>query len=466
MSHLSHSPASVAAAGSSPAPADGSTPVDVQQLHTGTEVLRALYKELPQIGLSSGKALLLFVVPLTALRRRLRPSNDTLQRGVAFATFAAIFRSVRTALRVCSAVHSRNALSGSRSSAISSSSSSSSYAADEGLPAAASSCSSCATCTGSRSASTLSAVLMLVTRALDTLSTRLRCVALLRSLLTSLLRSAWRYSVHHPESAAAAIAALGAIQVDSTIPSSIVVSWLSIRSIRPYLPDVPYGPTIMMCLTGAHILSTWISKPDELHLSYKFFLDVHGGKSRAAYRRLSQAPTFLQMVVHPKTRNNYADLPKFWIAAFRRALKVYAPLYTAFFIFSKYRSVPNFAKNIVRSSCFLATYCSLAWFAGCWILDQRIYNVGDRTTLAKLVWISGLATLIERASRRAELAAYCTTYSVDCIYRYLLKTGHVRPIHSIGTMLAAVALGLMFKNHKDQPVLLTRWILGIGTEEN
>jgi len=123
----------------------------------------------------------------------------------------------------------------------------------------------------------------------------------------------------------------------STIPSSIVVSWLSIRSIRPYLPDVPYGPTIMMCLTGAHILSTWISKPDELHLSYKFFLDVHGGKSRAAYRRLSQAPTFLQMVVHPKTRNNYADLPKFWIAAFRRALKVYAPLYTAFFIFSKYR---------------------------------------------------------------------------------------------------------------------------------
>jgi len=58
---------------------------------------------------------------------------------------------------------------------------------------------------------------MLVTRALDTLSTRLRCVALLRSLLTSLLRSAWRYSVHHPESAAAAIAALGAIQVDSYV---------------------------------------------------------------------------------------------------------------------------------------------------------------------------------------------------------------------------------------------------------
>jgi hypothetical protein len=67
-------------------------------------------------------------------------------------------------------------------------------------------------------------------------------------------------------------------------------------------------------------------------------------------------------------------------------------------------------------------------------------------------------------SRRSELAAYCATYSVDCIYKYLVKHGHVRPINSVGTVLAAFALGLMFKNHKDQPVLLTRWILGIGKE--
>jgi hypothetical protein len=127
--------------------------------------------------------------------------------------------------------------------------------------------------------------------------------------------------------------------MSSTISSSVVVTWLLLRSIRPYLPDVPYGPTITMCLTAAHILSTWVANPDELHLSYKFFLDIHGGKSRAVYHRLSQAPTFVQMIVHPKSRNNFVDVSQFWVAAFRRALKVYFPLYTAFFIFSKYRYV-------------------------------------------------------------------------------------------------------------------------------
>ena len=59
---------------------------------------------------------------------------------------------------------------------------------------------------------------------------------------------------------------------------------------------------------------------------------------------------------------------------------------------------------MLRSSLFLSLYCTLAWRGAC-----ATFNMAGRTTgglIAAGAWIAGLAALVEKRSRRMELALY------------------------------------------------------------
>lgn len=63
------------------------------------------------------------------------------------------------------------------------------------------------------------------------------------------------------------------------------------------------------------------------------------------------------------------------------------------------------ALGVLRSSLFLSLYCTLAWRGAC-----AGFNLTGRTTgavIAGSCWVAGFAALVEKRSRRMELALYC-----------------------------------------------------------
>lgn len=61
--------------------------------------------------------------------------------------------------------------------------------------------------------------------------------------------------------------------------------------------------------------------------------------------------------------------------------------------------------GVLRSSLFLSLYCTLAWRGAC-----TGFNAAGRTTgaiIAGSCWVAGFALLVEKRSRRMELALYC-----------------------------------------------------------
>lgn len=105
----------------------------------------------------------------------------------------------------------------------------------------------------------------------------------------------------------------------------------------------------------------------------------------------------------------YAHVPHFFWESLPRSLKVYVPVFLLSFLFSNKRNVFYTIENILRSTAFLSTYCTLSWFSNCMYckLDS---SPQTQAKFMKHCWVAGIATLIERPSRQNELAAYCLTY--------------------------------------------------------
>eukprot|EP00887_Chlorella_sp_A99_P007657 scaffold20.g7657.t1 len=120
--------------------------------------------------------------------------------------------------------------------------------------------------------------------------------------------------------------------------------------------------------------------------------------------------------------------------AFLRALPVYLPVYAipALLVHRHCLFAPGapllwakMAAGIARSSLFLGLYVALAYRGAC-----AGFTAAGRTSGAPLVagcWAGGLATLVEKKSRRMELALYCVSRSLESLGACFMDWGWVRP---------------------------------------
>jgi hypothetical protein len=100
------------------------------------------------------------------------------------------------------------------------------------------------------------------------------------------------------------------------------------------------------------------------------------------------------------------------LPAWGRALSVYLPVYLlpAALVHRQAllkRPLPILSKclqGVARSSLFLSSYISLAFGGAC--LGHRVTGRSTGAVLAGFTWVGGLATLLEKKSRRMELALY------------------------------------------------------------
>lgn len=254
---------------------------------------------------------------------------------------------------------------------------------------------------------------------------------------------------------AGTLSAVLALNIDPSIyKSSIIFFWLLIRAIRPYVPYIPFGSTIVMALSSSQILSTWITNPDELDSVYRSFLNFHGGRSSQQMKMLPNIQNPCH-VLHPGM-GCINDKIEFFPKSLLRSIKLYLPVYLVLFLVSRSRNPLNFIKNISRSSLFLASYCTLAWLSACSF--YKFISPVTRLSLMKHTWVAGLTILIERENRRTELAAYCLTYALDSVNKWAIKSNHIKPHPIFQLLIMSLSSGVMLYNHTQQPAILMKWL--------
>jgi len=195
-----------------------------------------------------------------------------------------------------------------------------------------------------------------------------------------------------------AIGGLAGLALDPSLAESqLFAIWLMVRAVRCVTPHIPFASTVAMCISSSQILSSYMRAPKHLDGSYLRFLKIHGGQGKEALHALLTRNDVLRLcpIIHPGQ-----SCPSYWVSfffeEFRRAVRVYAPLYVVFFLFSRSKNVSFLVQNLMRSSAFLSLYCTLAWASGC--VFHRIFpnTPMSRMTLFLHAWVSGLATVIER----------------------------------------------------------------------
>ncbi len=220
-----------------------------------------------------------------------------------------------------------------------------------------------------------------------------------------------------------------------------------------------HGDVFLMCLSTSQIGYSWLVLPHTLAPSYRRFLDKHGGKDMyilEAVREMSRqvrhgiAPgtkpiTVLDgtpfqgfhgnvpcEILHPGMTCNQ-HLFRFFPEGYLRALPVYLPVYVipAALVHrgkllkgdSRAELWKKVALGALRSSAFLSLYVDLAWRGACFG-----WNVAGGTSVMALIttcWVAGLATFVEKKSRRMELALYCLSRSLEAFSLTLIHNGYI-----------------------------------------
>jgi len=261
---------------------------------------------------------------------------------------------------------------------------------------------------------------------------------------------------------AAFISALVAINIDGEIQSSItVVLWTIVRALRPFVPNIPGGSVILMCLTASQLLSTWIVTPWEHNPAYRRFLDYHGGIQPLQSELLTKCPFDSCVVLHPGL-NCFQHFFYFIIKSIPRSVKLYLPVYITTFLLSSSKNIPRTLIGFIRSCMFLSLYCSTAWLSLCGACKLRQSPL-SRFQIFLHGWVPGLAVILETPSRRAELAAYCLTYALESVYIYFKRRGYVLMSPSLNSLLLAVSAGVLVHYHDHQPKAAMHWLFKLGS---
>lgn len=218
-----------------------------------------------------------------------------------------------------------------------------------------------------------------------------------------------------------------------------------------------HGDVALMCLSTIQLGYSWIVCPSTLPPSYVRFLNKHGGKDlqymdavrEMCHRHAAGVPPgrlrslrgtphekFTGKIpcefLHPGTTCSEHTM-RFLPEAYLRALPVYIPVYIipAAIVHRQKLLDPGarqelwtkMALGMLRSSAFLSLYCALAWRGACCGFTTAGHTSG--AVIAASCWTAGLATMVEKKSRRMELALYCLSRSVEAFSLCLVTWGVV-----------------------------------------
>jgi hypothetical protein len=119
-----------------------------------------------------------------------------------------------------------------------------------------------------------------------------------------------------------------------------------------------------------------------------------------------------------------------------------------------------FARNVLQSSVFLTCYCAASWVGA--DAGEALLGKGQAKFLLAGAF-GGSAVLLERKSRRAELALYVATHAAKIVYRAAVQWRLVPPMPSpLGETLGfSLALAVILHAYVKRPELLRKTYYGL-----
>lgn len=267
------------------------------------------------------------------------------------------------------------------------------------------------------------------------------------------------------------------------------------------IPSLPHHDTCLSAAASGVVIWAWLHNTVNLDLSYRRFLDVHGGQQQAtqilwdhwhsrksvavlaadaataaqnALRKAQGVPPIdwnnvksICEVLHPK-HSHISYFFHFFKGAYLRALPVYLPVYIAQTVLFRLKHLIRhpveglsvFASNVARSSLFLALYCSMCWTAAC-AGSQIVPKSQGITVLAGMA--GGSCVLIERKSRRIELALFVLSHAVKVMGRTGVMWGVLPtvPQGMLSTTLFCLGMAIIMHSYVERPGMMRKTYLGL-----
>lgn len=244
-----------------------------------------------------------------------------------------------------------------------------------------------------------------------------------------------------------------------------------------------HGDAVLMCAASWQIIYAYVMMPATLPPSYIRFLNKMAGFDswlvpvvkelslrnvgrlpaggplnalQGTAHRANAAPDFCELL-HPSTTCN-AHAARIMPTLLQRSLAVYVPVYVASAV-AVHRArllrdpgpiIAKLVAGCARSSLFLATFVALAHRSVCAANNPPAGVNGGLLKpagVAALAWVPGLAVLLEKKSRRMELALYCLCRALLSAYQTIFKF-NVAPAWLLGARtdvltFAAAAASIM-----------------------
>ena len=212
--------------------------------------------------------------------------------------------------------------------------------------------------------------------------------------------------------------------------------------------------TLCMIGSSAVVLEDFIRGGQNLAPAYRSFLKVHGGLKPQHLEIVSLQMTKPDQphacsLLHPEHPSCSKYSLNFLVRAFtRRSLPIYLRVFAVPLILRlvqgrhPVKSIANFGTGVIQSSFFLALYCTVAWSSVCMTADlPDPLRLKLRPLLTGLM--SGGSLLVEKKSRRIEIALYVLSHALYVLMSKLeRKRGSKFPNHS-ETLVAMLCCGFL-----------------------
>eukprot|EP01112_Ceratiomyxa_fruticulosa_P013606 TRINITY_DN382_c0_g3_i1.p1 TRINITY_DN382_c0_g3~~TRINITY_DN382_c0_g3_i1.p1 ORF type:complete len:188 (-),score=11.78 TRINITY_DN382_c0_g3_i1:67-630(-) len=144
-----------------------------------------------------------------------------------------------------------------------------------------------------------------------------------------------------------------------------------------------------------------------------------------------------------------------WFLTFKKGVKLYAPIFILPAILLRRKGIQHIVKHtlpeVLRSAAFLGTFASS--YAGFMCLLRNLIVRQDIPSNSYIAgFLAGLCSiLIERKSRRAELALYCMNQSMGTLWSMLENRGIVRSRKDSEIFIFMLASAIMYYFYQNEP---------------
>lgn len=265
-----------------------------------------------------------------------------------------------------------------------------------------------------------------------------------------------------------------------------------------------HGDIFLMCLSSSQILSSYILNQDSLPSSYRSFLNKHGGKDVKILKGIKELVCCKRLInlaeIEKCYKSNGVELKldptikipcsivhgnqscaahaiSFFVQAYARALPVYLPVYfiPALIVHRQgllktpYTILGKGLFGTARSSLFLSVYCSSAWIWTCLLFQTLRWC--DITTLAVGAFPAGLALLIEKKTRRMEIALYCFARALESFFTTIADAGllpHAKKLKRVDVVVFSLSTAVIMHCYaQERDVFRSKylnvldWVFGV-----